>query len=123
MTAILKPAPNKNMVLAKAVLNIAEQLHLTQSELGAIIGMHRTAISKLNAHPNIDPHSKSGELALLLIRFYRALYALTGGDQVWMRHFINTQNKITGGIPKNQMKTITGLVTVLQTVDALRGKI
>lgn len=115
--------PEADAVLAKAVLRAAEQLGLRQAELAAVLGIHRTAVSRLKQSPALDPHSKAGELALLLIRVARALFALTGGDEEWMRHFLRTPNRLTGAVPAEQLQSIQGLVTVLQTVDALRGKI
>ena len=47
----------------------------------------------------IDPSSKSGELALLLIRAYRALFVLVGGDTVQMRHWLHTHNHHLEGTP------------------------
>lgn len=123
MSALLKQPVEQSVVLAKAVLNAAEQLGLKQAQLAAILGVHRTAISRLKGKPELDPASKQGELALLLIRLYRALYALTGGDADWMRHFMNTPNRVTGGIPVQQIESISGLVSVLQFVDAIRGKV
>ncbi|QER39575.1 DUF2384 domain-containing protein [Acinetobacter suaedae] len=123
MSALLKQPADKKVVLAKAVLNAAEQLDLKQIQLAAILGVHRTAISRLKNNPELDPASKQGELALLLIRLSRALYALTGGDTDWMRHFMNTPNRVTGGIPVEQIESISGLVSVLQFVDAIRGKV
>ncbi len=123
MSALLQQSVDKKVVLAKAVLNAAEQLDLKQAQLAAILGGHRTAISRLKSNPELDPASKQGELALLLIRIYRALYALTGGDVDWMRHFMNTPNRVTGGVPVQQIESISGLVSVLQFVDAIRGKV
>ncbi|WP_109440756.1 MbcA/ParS/Xre antitoxin family protein [Acinetobacter haemolyticus] len=123
MSALLKQPADKKVVLAKAVLNAAEQLDLKQVQLAAILGVHRTAISRLKNNLELDPASKQGELALLLIRLSRALYALTGGDTDWMRHFMNTPNRVTGGIPVEQIESVSGLVSVLQFVDAIRGKV
>ncbi len=123
MTALPKPAPAADAVLAKAVLKAAEQLGLKQVELASVLGMHRTAVSRLKQNPSLDPASKQGELALLLLRIARALFALTGGDQDWIRHFMRTHNTVTGGVPAKQIETIQGIATVLQFVDAIRGKI
>ena len=123
MTALESIQPAPEAVLAKAVLNVAEQLGLKQADLAAVLGVHRTAVSRLKRHPVIDPNSKQGELALLLIRMARALFALTGGDKVWISHFMHTPNRVTGGVPAKQIESIQGLVAVLQFVDALRGKI
>ena len=117
----LKPMPET--VLAKAVLNASAELGLNQADLAAVLGVHRTAISRLKRNPSLDPGSKQGELALMLIRVARALFALTGGDEAWMRHFMRTPNKVTGGVPAEQVKSVEGLVSVLQFVDAIRGKL
>ena len=123
MTALVKQPVEQKVVLAKAVLNAADQLGLKQSQLAAILGVHRTAISRLKSKPELEPSTKQGELALLLIRVSRALFALTNGDEEWMRHFLNSPNRVTGGVPIVQMESIQGLVSVLNLIDGLRGKI
>lgn len=123
MSALAQQAPEPAAVLAKALINAAEQLGLKQAELGAILGLDRTGISRLKQNPSLDPNSKKGELALLVIRIARALFALTGGDKEWIKHFMHNPNKVTGGIPAKQMETIQGLIQVMQFVDAIRGKV
>ncbi|MDX3775009.1 XRE family transcriptional regulator [Chromatiaceae bacterium AAb-1] len=123
MTAIPQYVPQPEVVLAKAVLRAAEQLGLKQAELAAVLGIHRTAVSRLKQNLVLDPASKHGELALLLIRVARAVFALAGGDKDWIRHFMQTPNNVTGGIPAQQVQSVHGLMQVLQFVDAVRGKI
>jgi len=123
MSALEQTLPTPESVLAKAVLNAAEQLGLKQAELAATLGIHRTAISRLKQSQSLDPKSKQGEIALLVIRIARALFALTGGDKEWIKHFMKTHNKITGDVPAEQIKSIQGLMTVVQFVDAIRGKV
>ena len=122
MTALEYPKPSPDAVLAKAVLKAATQLGLKQADLAAVLGVHRTAISRLKQNPSLDPVSKQGELALLLIRVARALFALTGGDKDWILHFMHTHNTATHGTPAQQIESVQGLVTVLQFVDAIRGQ-
>jgi len=110
-------------VLAKAVLKVSEQLELTQQDLANVLGVHRTYISRLKQNPRLNPSSKQGELALMLIRVARSLYALTDGDEVWIRRFMHSPNSVTNGIPAKQIETIQGLTTVLRYVDGIRGKI
>lgn len=123
MTASAQRTTDPAAVLAKAVLNASAQLGLRQADLGAVLGIHRTAVSRLKRTPSLDPESKEGELALLLVRLARSLYALTGGDEAWIRHFMSSPNQVTGGVPAEQIQNVQGLVTVLQFVDALRGKV
>tara|TARA_R110002074_G_scaffold373069_2_gene548759 strand:+ start:8930 stop:9301 length:372 start_codon:yes stop_codon:yes gene_type:complete len=123
MSALENASPTEQTVLAKAVLRAAEQLGLKQVELAAALGLHRTAISRLKQNQSLDPSSKQGEIALLVIRIARALFALTGGDTEWIKHFMRTHNKMTGAIPAKQIESIQGLITVAQFVDAIRGKV
>lgn len=123
MTAQIATQPDAAIVLGKAVFRASQQLGLSQTELANVLGLHRTAISRLKNSPHLAPDSKQGELALLLIRIARSLYALTGGDEAWMQHFMRSPNTATHGIPAQQITNIQGLVGVLQFIDALRGKI
>lgn len=123
MSALENVTPLPDVVLAKAILNAAEQLGLKQADLASVLGVHRTAISRMKQNLSLDPKSKQGELALLLIRIARSLFTLTGGDKEWIQHFMRSKNQVTGGVPVEQISSIQGLVTVLQFVDALRGKI
>lgn len=96
MSALIKERPSADAVLAKAVLAAREQLGLTQLELAGIVGVDRSAISRWKTQ-GLRVDSKTGELALLLVRVYRALYALFGGQQEDMRHFLRTPQPSPGG--------------------------
>lgn len=122
MSALVRPITNADTVLAKALLNTREQLGLTQQELADIVGVHRTAISRW-ADSGLRPQSKSGELALLLIRAYRSLFALFGGNLEDMRHFLRTENRHLAGVPLVMMGQVQGLVHVVEYLDAIRGKV
>lgn len=123
MPALAQTTPATDRVLAKAVLRAAEQLGLSQTALAEVLGVHRTTITQLKKNLRLDPNSKQGELALLLIRLARALFALTGGDQKWIQHFMRTFNRVTGGIPAEQVTRLEGLFAVLRFVDGMRGKV
>lgn len=118
MSDNLATRPQPQQVLAAALVSAGRDLGLTQAALGAVIGRDRTALSR----GRLDPQSKPGELALLLIRAYRALYALVGGDIAAMRHWMHTENHHTGGIPAEQVRSVQGLVRVVEYLDAIRGK-
>lgn len=121
MMAVNKTESDKAVVLAKAVVRAAEQLGLKQVEAAKVLGIHRTAFSRLKSKPYLSPDSKEGELALLLIGIARSVYALTGGDAKWMTRFMRSPNNQTGGIPCEQVMTIQGLMTVKRFTDAVRG--
>lgn len=122
MPALDPSEPAKNSVLAKAVLHASEQLGLKQADLAAALGLHRTAVGRLKQNPVINPDSKEGELALLLVRLARALSVLTGGDNHWIQHFMRSPNNVIGGVPAQQIARIEGLMRVLQFVDTIRDK-
>jgi hypothetical protein len=119
MNLALEQAVDHAGVLGEALVNAGRQLGMSQADLGAVIGKDRTAISR----GRIDPASKAGELALLLIRCYRSLHGLVGGNREQMRHWMHTENRHTGGVPAEQVKTVQGLSTVLEYLDAMRGKL
>ncbi|MGX5218689.1 antitoxin Xre/MbcA/ParS toxin-binding domain-containing protein [Pseudomonas segetis] len=122
MSAKIQPVSDVDSVLAKALLNSREQLGLTQQELAGIVGVHRSAISRW-VDTGLSPQSKTGELALLFIRGYRALFALFGGDLADMRHFLRTENNHLAGVPLEMMGQVQGLVRVVEYLDAIRGKV
>ena len=109
--------PDAGAVLAKAVRNAGEALGLSQAEVGAVIGRARSSLAR-----PLDPESKPGELAALLIRCHRSLFVLTGGETAALRHWMSTPNRHTGGVPREQVKDVQGLVTVTEYLDAARGK-
>lgn len=123
MSVVEQPQPDKSHVLAKALLNVSHELGLNTTELADALGVDRTSISRLRTSMSLDPKSKKGEIALLLIRIARALHALTNGDTDWMKAFMRSHNKGTGGIPAKQVANLDGLMRVVRYVDGMRGKI
>ena len=112
-------AAEPGQVLGKAVLRAAERLGISRDELGRVIGRDRSSISR----SGVAPESKSGELALLLIRCYRSLAVMVDDDPAQIRHWMATKNRHTGGIPRRQIQTVPGLVAVTGYLDAIRAKL
>jgi hypothetical protein len=106
-------------VLTRALVKAGKELGLTQSELGSIVGRDRTALSR----GALEPGTKSGELALLLIRAYRALFVLVGGDPPQMKHWMHTYNHHVGGVPAELVRSVPGLMRVVEYLDAIRGRV
>lgn len=109
--------PDPKAVLARAVLEAGKALGLRQDEIGQVIGRDRSSITR-----GVDPDGKTGELALLLVRCYRSLYVLVGGAGEDMSHWMRTANHHTGGVPAEQIKSVQGLASVVEYLDAMRGK-
>ena len=111
------PLADPKTVLTKALLNAGKALGLSQAELGEIIGKDRTSITR-----GLDPSSKAGELALLLVRCYRSLFVLVGGRPEDMRHWMHTANRDIGSVPAEAVKSVQGLTRVLEYLDGMRGR-
>jgi hypothetical protein len=111
--------PATNAVLGKAVLRAAERLGLSRTQLATALGRDRTSLTR----SGVDPESKAGELAMLLVRVYRSLAVLVDDDEGQMQEWLVTPNRHTGGVPREQLLTVTGLVTVCTYLDAIRAKV
>lgn len=119
MTSLHAPQADARETLTKAFLNAGKALGFNQDDLGEIVGRDRTSINR----NGIDPDSKVGELALHLIRVYRSLFALVGGQQDDLRHWMRTENRHVGGVPAERVKSVAGLIHVVEYLDAIRGKV
>lgn len=123
MTAVRHTAPDPQAVLCKALFSAMDRLGLTQAELGQAIGLDRTTITRLKQKGTLNPQTKPGELATYVIRIFRDLYALMGGDQAAIRHWMETPNRHLNGQPRELIRQVHGLIQVLGYLDAMRGKV
>jgi hypothetical protein len=115
-----QPAPDA--VLTKAVLRAAELLELSSSVLARILGVSEASISRLTTGSRtIDPQSKEGELALLLVRVYRSLDALVGTDAAQRKAWLHGHNRALNGRPVELLQRADGLVSVVAYLDAMRA--
>jgi len=113
----------KKTILRKALLRLAEHLGLSRRELSCILGSSESSLSRLyDGKRFIDPLSKEGELAVLLLRLYRSLDALFGGNNQQCQLWLRSNNTHLGGVPIQLLQSIQGLITVLAYLDAMRGK-
>jgi hypothetical protein len=113
-------AVGDNELLLQAVSRAADELSLSRTGLARVLGKDRTTLTRAKG---IDPASKTGELALLLIRVYRSLSVLVGNDRQMLRHWFHTANRHTGGVPAEQVQRTEGLVAIVQYLDAMRAPI
>lgn len=114
----------KPEVLTKAILNMANVYELKGKDLTEIIGLSEASITRLRQHKmQLNPNSKEGEIALLLLRLYRSLNALLGNQHEKAKQWLYSDNHYFGEPPMMHIKTIKGLVHVVNYLDAMRGKI
>jgi len=124
MTSPLTPAlPDAPRVLATAVLSAAERLGLRNRHLAAILGTSEASVSRLQTGRGLGHDSKEGELALLFLRLYRSLDALVGGDDAKASAWLHAENDHVRGVPAQRIRTVEGLVDVVQYLDAMRGRL
>ncbi|WP_346839339.1 MbcA/ParS/Xre antitoxin family protein [Microbulbifer sp. SAOS-129_SWC] len=107
--------------LAEGFFGAAAALGLGNAELMGVLGLSRSALGRLKQSGAIDPHSKTGEIAMLLIRIYRSLVPLNGGDSANIQHFMQTPNRHLGGRPAELIQRLDGLAYTCAYLDALRG--
>jgi transcriptional regulator with XRE-family HTH domain len=122
MQPLAGPRPSANTVVAKALERAAERLGLSDREVAAIVGVSPSSISRLfHGARTLDPDSKEGELALLLLRVFRSLDGLLGGHDEQSRQWLRAENHHLSGVPADLLQTAHGLVRVADYLDALRG--
>lgn len=118
---MLKTEPNENVTLIKAFNNSCKILGLSRDQASAILGIDRATLVR-NKDKGFDPKSKTGELCLQLVRVYRSLYAIAGGDSTFMKHWLSSDNSALAAKPIDLLSSVVGLVRVNLYLDAMRGK-
>lgn len=114
----------RQVVLTKALLAAADALELTGSELAEIIGVSNATVSRMRRGSYLlDPGDKSWELAALLVRLFRGLDSLTGGDKAAATAWLRTDNRHLHAIPAELVRNVQGLVSAVQYVDAFRARL
>lgn len=119
---MLKQQPDPSLVILKAFSNACRELGIKAEQASHIVGVDRATLSR-NKNKGFDPASKNGELCLQLVRVYRSLFAIAGGDQAFMRHWFSTYNTALSGTPSELVQSIVGLMLVNEYLDAMRGKV
>jgi hypothetical protein len=64
---------------------------------------------------------KPFELAVLLVRLFRSVDAIVGGDEATAQSWLRSENTALGGAPIEKIQTISGLIDVIAYLDARRA--
>ena len=108
--------------VAKAALRAAARLDLANGTLARIIGVSEASASRMaQGAYRLDPDAKPFELALLFMRLFRSLDAITGGDEAAARAWLRADNTALGGKPIDMILRISGLLDVIGYLDARRA--
>lgn len=114
--------PEAGAVLTKASLRAADRLGLSGRQLADIVGVSQATVSRWKRGESpLEPGSKPFELAALLVRTFRSLDAITGGDEAVARRWLAAPNTALAARPVERMTQVQGLVDVTTYLDARRA--
>jgi hypothetical protein len=109
-------------VVTKAVVRAAERLEVSNRLLAAVLGLSEATVSRMGAGSyELIAASKPFELAVLFIRLFRSLDAITGGDSAVARAWLRNENTVLGATPISLVTSVSGLVNVVGYLDARRA--
>jgi hypothetical protein len=111
-------------VVSKATARAAKLMDIPNSTLARVLGLSDASLSRLKAGSFlIGRDSKAFELAVLFLRLFRGLDAITGGDADAVRSWLKTENTALRGQPIALIQTVPGLMQAVQYVDARRARL
>jgi uncharacterized protein (DUF2384 family) len=95
------------------------------TDIGQIVGVSQPTASRLlRGHYQLKATGKEWELAAHLVRLYRSLFALVGGDDESARGWLRSANKAFSGLqPIALIKRVDGLLQVCAYLDAYRSRV
>lgn len=119
----INPVSERSRVLSTAVVEAAQRLGLRSTELNTIIGTSQPSASRLlNGKFFIAEGSKTWELAAHLVRLYRSLSSLVGGNDELARSWLKSANQAFDDRPPLEVvKRIDGLLHVCAYLDSHRA--
>jgi len=111
-------------VVSKAVVRAAQILGISNATLARVLGISPASASRLRDGTYIIPaDSKPYELALLLIRLFRSIDSMMGGEEESVRSWMTTPNKALHDAPIRLITSVTGLVNAVDYVDVARARL
>ena len=121
-----KAAPQQTdaELVTEAYIESGRELGLTLKQMAAIIGVSEPAMKNYSRGAATISSAKSQELSLGFIRVYRALFAILGGNQEQMRHWMKTPNRhFSSQAPAELAASYQGLAALNVYLDAMRGRV
>jgi putative toxin-antitoxin system antitoxin component (TIGR02293 family) len=112
-------------VLTAALVKAADLLQLSQGEVGQVIGVSASTVSRLkDGAAQLDPASKPFQLAALFLRAWRSLDAIVGSHDEPARTWLRSPNAGLGDAkPIDLLMRPEGLVRVCDYLDSRRGRV
>ena len=119
------PEPDADAaVVTKAAVRAAARLGLANRTLARILGVSEATVSRMGAGTYLlKTGDKTYELALLFLRLFRSLDALSGGDEQVSRAWLRNDNLALGGAPVALIESLSGMINVVGYLDARRARV
>ena len=112
----------ENAVVTNATLRAADLLDITARTLALVIGVSEATVSRMRKQEFVlERGTKPFELAVLIVRLFRSLDAIVGGDETVARAWLKNPNTALDGTPLKKILTIAGLVDVIAYLDSRRA--
>ena len=109
-------------VVSKGVMRAAARLDLSNRIVATALGVSEATVSRMGAGTyQLDPGGKPYELAVLLLRLFRSLDAIVGGDVAVARAWLRNPNSALGDTPITLIESVMGLVNVVAYLDHRRA--
>ena len=116
------PKPEAAAVVTKGVMRAAARLDLSNRVVAATLGVSEATVSRMGAGVyQLEPGGKPYELAVLLLRLFRSLDAIVGGDVAVAQAWLRNQNTALGARPITMIESVMGLVNVVAYLDHRRA--
>jgi len=114
----------ESAAVTKATIRAAQKLELKNRMLSAVIGLSPPTISRMSrGEYELDRTSKAFQLSVLFVRLYRSLDSVVSGDERVARAWLNNANVPLGDKPINLIQNVSGLVNVIDYLDARRARV
>ena len=115
-------APSESGVITKAAIRTAERLAIKNTALAKILGVSEPTISRMRQGKyRLERGQKAFELAVLLVRLYRALDGIVAGDDRVAADWLKNNNTALDGVPLDLIQSVSGLTDVIAYIDARRA--
>jgi hypothetical protein len=115
-------AVDASKVVTKAALRAADRLGIKNNVLAKIIGLSAPTISRMSKGAYLlPPEGKAFELAVLFVRFYRALDGIVGGDDSVAANWMKNKNTVLNATPLEMIQSVSGLTNAIEYLDSRRA--
>jgi hypothetical protein len=117
-----RTAASDRQVATRAALRAAGRLGLSNKVFSRVIGVSEATVSRMGSGTyTLSAGDKPFELAMLFVRLFRALDAISGGDEAVAAAWLRNENLALGGTPLALIQSVSGLIHVLGYLDARRA--